>query len=346
MTSRRSVMIVSERLDPERRARMANGIEPRTEGLLLEREHGVELHDWSRLGSGRVRSPGLAMRHVGAVLAGANRYDAILSDGEHVGIPLALAKRALRIRAGHLVIGHHLTVGKKAPFFRLLRAHTGMSAVLLHSRRQQELAEHRLGIDAARLKLVPYAVDQRFWTAGTRSEEPLIVSAGREHRDYTTLAAALSDLPVCVMVAAGSLHSPTANWSAPTDWPFNFLRLQATRVELRKLYARSLMVVVPLLESDFQAGVTTILEAMSMAKPVIASATSGLADVIVDGETGILVPPGDVGRLRAAASELLGDRHLRRRLGENARTAVESGFSVDAYARRLAAELEATARER
>jgi len=60
MTSRRSVMIVSERLDPERRARMANGIEPRTEGLLLEREHGVELHDWSRLGSGRVRSPGLA----------------------------------------------------------------------------------------------------------------------------------------------------------------------------------------------------------------------------------------------------------------------------------------------
>ena len=61
------------------------------------------------------------------------------------------------------------------------------------------------------------------------------------------------------------------------------------------------------------------LEAMAHGKPVVASAVGGLLDLVVDGETGLLVPPRDPGALRAAIQRLLGDTELRLRLGSAAR---------------------------
>jgi len=60
-------------------------------------------------------------------------------------------------------------------------------------------------------------------------------------------------------------------------------------------------------------------EAMAHGRPVVASAVGGLLDLVVDGETGLLVPPGDVPALRAALERLLGDAELRLRLGTAAR---------------------------
>jgi len=57
------------------------------------------------------------------------------------------------------------------------------------------------------------------------------------------------------------------------------------------------------------------LEAMSAGRPVIASNTGGLSDIVTDGESGLLVPPGDVGALRNAIQRLLQDAVLSQRLG-------------------------------
>jgi glycosyltransferase involved in cell wall biosynthesis len=61
------------------------------------------------------------------------------------------------------------------------------------------------------------------------------------------------------------------------------------------------------------------LEAMVTGRPVVASSTGGLADVVVNGETGILVPPGDVAALREALRTLLDDPERRARMGEAGR---------------------------
>jgi len=93
---------------------------------------------------------------------------------------------------------------------------------------------------------------------------------------------------------------------------------------LLPLYERAAVVAVPSHREGF--GVACA-EAMAHARPVVASAVGGLLDLVVDGETGVLVPPRDVPALRGALERLLADPDLRRRLGEAGRARVQERFS-------------------
>ena len=81
----------------------------------------------------------------------------------------------------------------------------------------------------------------------------------------------------------------------------------------------------------------SVLEAMASATPVVASRIGGVPEVVVDGETGFLVEPGDVDALYDRIASLLADRRLARRLGDNARAAVTERFTWQACARRCVA---------
>jgi starch synthase len=70
--------------------------------------------------------------------------------------------------------------------------------------------------------------------------------------------------------------------------------------------------------------------------PPVARATGGLADTIVDGETGVYVPPGDTKALRAAIERLLQDSEERGRLGANAQRWARVHADIAAYVERLA----------
>ena len=334
----RVLMLVSDWADGELRAEVRRGQRPCPEYLVLEQDFGVELLDWSRLpGGARGRSALLSLRHVRAAVARLREFDVVFTDGEHLAIPLAMLMRATRTEARHLTIGHHLTTGAKRRLFRLLGGHRGIDRIVLHSTEQVRLVPVQLGVPGSKLALLPYAADAGFWSPQPVPEEPLVVTAGREHRDYATLAAACADRPFEVFVAAGSLHSPAATWTRPAGWPANFRIEFADRLRLRDLYARAAVVAVPLVPNDFQAGVTTIVEAMAMGKAVVVTATEGQRDVVTDGVTGVMVPPGDAATLRRAIQRLLDHEAERRWLGENARRVAERELDVRVYAGRLAA---------
>jgi len=94
--------------------------------------------------------------------------------------------------------------------------------------------------------------------------------------------------------------------------------------ELLDLYGRAAVVACPSHREGF--GVVCA-EAMAHGRPVVASAVGGLLDLVVDGETGLLVEPGDVRALRRALRRLLEDSELRRRLGEAGRRRARERFS-------------------
>jgi colanic acid/amylovoran biosynthesis glycosyltransferase len=74
---------------------------------------------------------------------------------------------------------------------------------------------------------------------------------------------------------------------------------------------------------------TSVLEAMALGVPVVTTAVNGLAEAVVDGRTGLLVPEHDPPALAAAIERVLRDPELAARLGAGARAHVEANFSLE-----------------
>jgi glycosyltransferase involved in cell wall biosynthesis len=97
--------------------------------------------------------------------------------------------------------------------------------------------------------------------------------------------------------------------------------------ELGAYYERAAVVCCPSRREGY--GVVA-REAMAWGRPVVATTVGGLVDAVVDGETGALVPPGDVRALRASVAELLADSEVRENRGIAARIRARREFSADA----------------
>jgi glycogen synthase len=99
-------------------------------------------------------------------------------------------------------------------------------------------------------------------------------------------------------------------------------------------FRRCLFAVLPSICLD--ACPTTVLEAMASGRPVVATTTGGITDMIVDGENGLLVPAGDEYRLAEAMTRLLNDTELHARLAAGSQERVQR-FTSSAVAERLEA---------
>jgi glycosyltransferase involved in cell wall biosynthesis len=104
-----------------------------------------------------------------------------------------------------------------------------------------------------------------------------------------------------------------------------------THEELPAEYAAAHVVVVPSVadaSGDRDGLPNVVLEAMSCARPVVASDIGAVSSAVIDGRTGVLVPPGDAAAL-AGALEFLVDRpEVRHGLGRGARARVERDYEL------------------
>ena len=98
-----------------------------------------------------------------------------------------------------------------------------------------------------------------------------------------------------------------------------------SRTQITDVLAALDVVVV---SSRYEGCCNVILEAMAMAKPVVATAVGGTPELIVPGETGWLVPPGDPPSLARAVGEVLRQPQQARLMGHWARQRAETHFSL------------------
>jgi glycosyltransferase involved in cell wall biosynthesis len=80
-----------------------------------------------------------------------------------------------------------------------------------------------------------------------------------------------------------------------------------------------------------------LILAMGAGLPVVATAVAGIPEVVTDGETGWLVPPGDSAALARALAAVLGDRERAKSVGAAAKRWVRPRFGVDEYVAAVAA---------
>jgi glycosyltransferase involved in cell wall biosynthesis len=121
------------------------------------------------------------------------------------------------------------------------------------------------------------------------------------------------------------------------------VRFLGARPDIPQLLAASDLFVLP---SLWEGLPMALLEGMAAGLPVIATDVAGSRQVVVNGESGLLVPPGDPTALASAMTGLLADDAERTRLGRAARQRVESEFSAARQAARHAEAYEAARRRR
>src|SRR4029453_2882314 len=81
---------------------------------------------------------------------------------------------------------------------------------------------------------------------------------------------------------------------------------------------------------------TVIMEAMATGLPVVSTNIGGIPEMVIENQTGFLVPPGNVAALAGAIERLLGDISLAREFGRNGRARASKLFSIEQTARELA----------
>jgi glycosyltransferase involved in cell wall biosynthesis len=92
--------------------------------------------------------------------------------------------------------------------------------------------------------------------------------------------------------------------------------------------------------AEFEGLGTVYLEAMACGCPVVASTAGGTPESVLDGQTGLLVPPRNAPATAEAIDRLLADRALRRRMGEAGRRRIEEYFTMEKFTERVVAVYE------
>jgi glycosyltransferase involved in cell wall biosynthesis len=100
------------------------------------------------------------------------------------------------------------------------------------------------------------------------------------------------------------------------------------------------------LSSDSEALPLTLLEAMTYSRPIVTTAVGSIPDTVADGDSALVVPPGDVDAFAAALERLLEERELAARLGANARATVQRHHSVERMVERTLAVYASAVRRR
>jgi glycosyltransferase involved in cell wall biosynthesis len=212
------------------------------------------------------------------------------------------------------VWGTDVELARRAPWL----ARTVLRRARLVIAASSALAENARMLGAGDVRIIPSGVDLPD-DIGEEASPPEVLYAGRlsVEKGVLDLVEAARGLNLVVAGDGPLRHRvPGARGFVPHD-------------ELQRLYARAAVVACPSRREGF--GVAC-LEAMAHARPVVATSVGGLRDLVVDGETGLVVPPRDVSALQSALERLLGDAELRRALGAAARERARTRFSWAAVA--------------
>jgi glycosyltransferase involved in cell wall biosynthesis len=156
-------------------------------------------------------------------------------------------------------------------------------------------------------------------------------SAQKDHATLLRAVAGLRDQPwELELIGDGPLMGEMQALAAALELGERVRFLgQRTDVEQRLAGAQA-----GVLSTNWEGFPMSILEAMRAGLPVVASAIAGIGESVAEGETGFLVPRGDVDLLRARLGQLLASPALRARLGANGRARYEQEFTLPHFVTR------------
>ena len=224
----------------------------------------------------------------------------------------------------------------RVPFFRSLKPVDHLIAVSHAQRRTYE----RIGVPGERMTTVPNGIRARGAGPGRRAAraalgldaaQPVVLTTGRltVMKGHEYLLDAVPGLvrrfPGLAVVVVGQGHlNERLRAQAIALGVADAVHLLGHRSDARMLLDAADVFVLP---SRHEGMPLVLLEAMDAGLPVVATRVTGSDEVVVDGETGLLVRPRDASALEVALGRLLADPLLRRQYGRAGRLRYERGFT-------------------
>jgi len=237
--------------------------------------------------------------------------DVIYCDGEDLGFAIATACGVKHNRPKIVVLVHNINRPRGRLALKLFDVANRIDLFVTGFTSQAEFLCNYLGLPENRIYLLSAPpIDTFFFTPGLPSNKklrPMIASGGMEKRDYRTLAAATEDLNVDVKICAFSRNAIAQKKTFPEIIPPNMSHGFYDWCELVQLYRDSDLVVITMFENNYQAGLTTMFEAMACRRPVVMTRSSGIIGELIN--LGIVtgVNIGDSNGLKKTIVQLLND---------------------------------------
>jgi glycosyltransferase involved in cell wall biosynthesis len=201
---------------------------------------------------------------------------------------------------------------------------------IVHARGEIATYARWLGLEESRFRFVPLQRGRVSPLPPSPVAGRYFVSMGSANRDYATLIEAVRGTGIHLVLIA-----KRAIAEALPDVP-SVVKLHGLSQEAcNSILSGALANIVPIADTQTASGQVTFTTAMRLGVPNVATRCIGTVDYVTHGETGLLVPPGDAGALRAAMDALWRDEGLRRRIGEAGKRHADEHFSDEAAGRML-----------
>jgi glycosyltransferase involved in cell wall biosynthesis len=270
------------------------------------------------------------LRNMDAIVAASTSHANALARWKRRG---RLRARLVGIHCGH--VNFDLAPARQRATARALDCQD----VVLFADSEREETIRQFAADPRRIHTAPFGVDVDFWTPASVARE-FVLSVGNDgRRDYATLVSALAeiDAPAKVVTARPLPPLPAhiehlrGSWHAPA----------VTDEELRELYRRAFVTVVPLEDAIQPSGQSVALQALACGSPVALTRTRGWWGGDDFSNALALVEPRSPDALRAAIQSIVQDSSLREKMSRAARETALAHGRIDTFASRLAAVLAA-----
>lgn len=343
-------IVLPRALKPEEAAAVdVGGDRPRMGFAVLARELGAALHSpqdqrasWFDALRARLIGPESMWALARQLAAGLGPGDAVFCGSEIGGLQMAAACGARGKGARLCVFVHNLDRPRGWAALRLFRVASRVDLLLACSDLQTAFLRRYLNVPASQARFIWDHTDTAFFSRGPKSssakKRPLIVSVGLEQRDYQTLALATADLDVDVRISGFSEDAAVLQRTFPAVMPANMSRRFYSWKDLVQLYRDADLVVVSVHENKYAAGVQTLMEAMACARPLVVTATAGLAGYL-DPSAMLLVAPADAAAMRTAIVASLGNPEAAEKRAERGWELARSRHDMDRYVAEIAGHL-------
>lgn len=207
----------------------------------------------------------------------------------------------------------------------------------------QVLAAQR-GVPAARISIIPMGAPAGFTSAGTvpAADSATVLFFGRikAYKGLDILVEAMPlvmaevpDVRFLVVGGEGDM-TPYRQQPAAAHVPVTWVNRFVDDDEVAGFFRQAAVVVLPYTDGSASSVITL---AYALARPVVASRVASLPDAVIEGVTGLLVPPRDPAALAAALIDLLRDRARCQRMGQAAQQWAATHLAWDDIAARTAA---------